>query len=147
MNLSEAEALARALMEQHKLVGWSFGFDLAKRRFGCCKFATKTITLSAYLVGLNDVPKVRDTILHEIAHALAGKRTGHGKMWRATALAIGCSSMRCYGDDVVQPAAKFKGTCPGCRRTILRLRRKRISCGACSPHVFSPSFLFVWTRC
>lgn len=145
MNLHAADSLVRSLIQEHKLHHWSFGFDRARRRFGSCNFSAKKITLSAHLVHLNDEDQLRDTILHEISHALAGPRTGHGEVWQATAEAIGCSSMRCYGDEVVQPAAKFKGICPGCGKTILRMRRKRISCGMCSL-TFDVRFLFVWSR-
>jgi hypothetical protein len=92
--------------------------------------ADEPIITSTFPQRLDHGAQVRDTILHEIAHALAGPRTGHREVWQATAKAIGCSSMRCYGDEVIQPAAKFKGICPGCRKTILRMRRVRITGGA-----------------
>lgn len=34
--------------------------------------------MSSKLVGLNEESKNMDTLLHEIAHALAGKKAGHG---------------------------------------------------------------------
>jgi len=67
-----ARILAVTLMQQHGLVGWTFKFDHARRRFGCCNFTRRTISLSRPLTFLNDDAEVRDTILHEIAHALAG---------------------------------------------------------------------------
>jgi hypothetical protein len=52
--------------------------DSAVRRFGTCRYSRKLITLSRQLIELNDQARVLDTILHEIAHALAGPKTGHG---------------------------------------------------------------------
>ena len=71
MNLKDAEELALSLMRKHGLSHWEFGFDRAKRRFGACNFSKKRISLSKYLTEVNEIEQVRDTILHEIAHALA----------------------------------------------------------------------------
>src|ERR1700760_1168305 len=98
-------------MHQHGLVGWTFRFDNARRRFGSCRYGSKLITLSRPLVYLNDVEQVRDTILHEIAHALApGDK--HGPRWRAACVKVGAIPKRCYTDDAVRSppraAARFK---------------------------------------
>ena len=54
-------------------------YDSAKRRAGVCRFATQTLGLSAPLTTLHSEVEVRDTILHEIAHALVGPRHGHDR--------------------------------------------------------------------
>ena len=35
--------------------------------------------------------QIRDTVLHEIAHAIAGHEAGHGPLWKATARRIGAT--------------------------------------------------------
>jgi predicted SprT family Zn-dependent metalloprotease len=145
MKLGDARRLALQLMEVHKVPSdWSFQFDRSKVRFGKCNFGRKEISLSQYLVELNDEAEVRETILHEIAHALAPRRAGHGPAWRVVAESIGCTAKRCYGDEVTRPTPKFKGTCPACRRVIFRHRRTAVACGRCSPR-FDRRFLFVWS--
>jgi predicted SprT family Zn-dependent metalloprotease len=145
MTLAEARELANQLMEKHKhLPHWSFHFDRSKVRFGRCNYGKKQISLSKYLVELNDEPEVRDTILHEIAHALLPRRAGHGAKWQAVALSIGCSGRRCYGPEIARPSPKFKGTCPVCRSVIYRHRRTVLSCAKCKSE-FDPTFAFVWT--
>ena len=75
MILAQARKLAHDLMRLHKLpAAWSFQFDRSKVRFGKCNYAKKEISLSQHLVQLNTETEVRDTILHEIAHALASRR-------------------------------------------------------------------------
>ena len=75
MNLNDAQSLAADLMQQHKLPReWSFGFDRSKVRFGKCDYGKKRISLSRHLVEANGIAVVRETILHEIAHALAPRR-------------------------------------------------------------------------
>ena len=35
--------------------------------------------------------QIRDTVLHEIAHAIAGREAGHGPLWKVTARRIGAT--------------------------------------------------------
>jgi predicted SprT family Zn-dependent metalloprotease len=103
VDLNEAAKLAFTYMHLHELDDWHFRFDRATTRFGCCHHRSKTISLSSALVCLNEKSQVRDTILHEIAHALAGPKVrAHGREWREIALRIGCNGRRCYGDEVLR---------------------------------------------
>src|SRR4051812_49651304 len=96
MNLYEAQHLARDLMDRHGLADWRFQFDHARRRFGSCRIRTRTITLSRPLTLLNPEDQVRDTILHEIAHALT-PGDGHGTKWRAAGARGGARPPRGFG--------------------------------------------------
>src|SRR5690625_5271673 len=80
MDLLVLKAYALRKMEEYGLLerGWSFEFDGASTRFGLCHFGRKVISVSEPLVLLNAEPECRETVLHEIAHALAGPRAGHG---------------------------------------------------------------------
>jgi predicted SprT family Zn-dependent metalloprotease len=124
----DAKLLARRLMIDHGLGDWTFQFDHAKRRFGCCFYQRRLITLSRPLTLLNDSQQVRDTILHEIAHALA-PGDGHGVKWRQTCVRIGAQPSRCYNDTAVRsPArapAKYLLGCRTCGWWIQRRRRIR----------------------
>src|SRR4051812_20322172 len=128
MNLYEAAHLARNLMSQHGLAGWKFTFDHARRRFGKCDYTHRRITLSRPLTLLNTLDEVRDTILHEIAHALCPK-DGHGARWRAICRKIGAKPMRCYNDaQVVSPPrrpAPYRFGCARCDWWVERRRRSR----------------------
>ena len=64
------------LLAEHDLHDWSFAFNRRKRAFGLCDYTRRTIFLSADLTELNDEAEVSDTLLHEIAHALAGHKAG-----------------------------------------------------------------------
>ena len=93
MNLDQAEQLALSLMREHGLLPrWSFAFDRAERRFGSCNERKRRITLSAAIVRLNSESEVRDTILHEIAHALVGVRWTRPTCSGRTASLIGCNA-------------------------------------------------------
>ena len=133
MNLQSAEILARRLFAKHKLSGWSFRFDRAKRRFGCCNFTTKTISLSKILTELNAPEKVRDTLLHEIAHALVGPRHGHDAIWKNQVRALGGKAAARFREaEIAIPRSKFVAFCPHCEKTFPTFRsRKNVACRAC----------------
>jgi predicted SprT family Zn-dependent metalloprotease len=130
--------MAEQLMRQHGITakGWRFQFDNAKRRFGVCKYKSKVIGLSRHLTELNDVDHVKDTILHEIAHVIAGEHgdRGHGILWKMTAKTIGAKPSRCYSSaEVVAPAKPLEVFCGNCGMTkqVFRRKSKRIACGIC----------------
>lgn len=133
MKLLAAKQLAVKLMAEHDLRDWKFEFDNAKRRFGLCSYRKKTISLSKALTELNDEFQIRDTILHEIAHALAGARCGHGYKWRLKAKEIGCTGTRCYSNAVIQPKGKYIYKCSECgEETHYHQRaRRNFACRTC----------------
>jgi predicted SprT family Zn-dependent metalloprotease len=87
---------AKALMSKHQLQQWSFQFDQAMKRAGCCHYTTRVISLSYEFAKRAPAEDITDTILHEIAHALVGRAHHHDTVWRAKALEIGCSGRRCH---------------------------------------------------
>ncbi len=145
MNLYEASHLARELIARHGLSGWRFSFDHARRRFGRCDYTNRRITLSRPLTLLNTLDEVRDTILHEIAHALCPK-DGHGARWRATCRRIGAKPARCYSDATVlsppRAPAPYRFGCPRCDWWVdrRRLSRRAYLCKHCRGKViFTPA--------
>ena len=136
MHPHDALVLARELVARHGLTGWSVRLDHARRRFGCCHYSRKLITLSRPLVLLNEEAQVRDTILHEIAHALT-PGAGHGARWKRRCVEIGAKPVRCYTDASVRsPArgpARFRIGCPSCDWWVDRRRRsrRRFACTRC----------------
>jgi hypothetical protein len=111
MNAGDSLNLLQQSLIEHGLSDWTGGLDNARRRFGMCNFSKKHISLSRPLCELNDETEVRDTVLHEIAHALAwkrhGKNCGHDKRWKAICVEIGARPQACYDDGVVQPTAPW----------------------------------------
>ena len=89
--LLEVAGQARELMDEHGLHEWTFRFSTAERRLGECRERERLIRLSRRHAVNGEPPEVRDTILHEIAHALAGAKAGHGPAWKAVAQRIGAT--------------------------------------------------------
>lgn len=111
MDLGVAGRMAQALMGEHGLRGWAFGFDRARVRAGACHWRDRRITLSAAITAAQGESEVRETLLHEIAHALVGPAHGHDAVWRAQARAIGSSGQRCYSGEEPVVAGRWQGRC------------------------------------
>jgi len=124
------EALAYALLTEHGLIGWTFGFDHAVRRAGCCNFRRKRISMALQFARRADEAEIRDTLLHEIAHALVGKKHNHDEVWRAKALQIGCSGERCH-DLCFTPPRYIVACRNGCWRATAERRRRNVVCREC----------------
>lgn len=90
---------------KYNLNGWTFEFDEAAKRYGWCDSNKKRISLSVILCVLNPRAETTQTILHEIAHAIAGCEHQHNLFWLQTARKIGYTGSRCYKNNVLTPAA------------------------------------------
>lgn len=145
MEVQQALSMGRRLMREHGLDGWSIVADRAKTRAGVCRFARRQIGISAPLTALHSEEEVRDTLLHEIAHALVGPEHGHDEVWRVTAVRIGCSGERCVPADAPRVPGDWVGRCPaGHERTRHRAPTRLMSCGRCSRR-FDTAHLFTWS--
>ena len=90
MNLKKAEQLTNKYLTLHLPdSGWSFKWDNAIGRLGVCKYKSKTISLSKRWVASLPESEVIDTILHEIAHAIAGFKAHHGYKWKQACIKLG----------------------------------------------------------
>lgn len=142
MDLFNAERQARMLMAAHGLTGWHFEWDNAARRFGRCTYSTKTISMSRQLTQQRSVEAVRNTMLHEIAHALVGAGHGHNEVWRRKAIEIGCDGKRCSSDKV-EVQYKYVAKCARGHIAGKYLRKPRAlsrsSCGKCHPN-YNPNY-------
>ena len=132
MEINKATTLAKILLIEFGLKDWTIDLNNAKKRFGYCRAGTKTIGLSKPLIELNKEEIVKDTILHEIAHALVGAGHGHNLTWKRKAIEIGCNGKRCYGDEVTIPKGKYTAICHNCGKETQRHKKGRdTACGRC----------------
>jgi predicted SprT family Zn-dependent metalloprotease len=150
MDPRDAQRLAAQLMHDNGLsgrvgFGWMARASLTFGRYtvrkvrddlGNLKVASETIQLSKALVQSNSEARVRETILHEIAHALAGIDAGHGPLWAGACLRLGIQPRQCgaMGIDTEPPLTGWHAHCAQCGHHYhaARLPTRRISCGRCS---------------
>jgi predicted SprT family Zn-dependent metalloprotease len=139
--------LAEELLGRHLPEGaWTFAFDSAKRRAGACDYTRRRITVSRYLAAKWDEEEVRQTLLHEIAHALAGHAAAHGPKWRSVARGLGYTGKRLHDGPIADERAAWVGTCAA-GHVHYRFRRPQsaLSCGLCA-RGFSRAALITWQR-
>lgn len=147
MEPAHAQRLARDLMDAHGLSTWTFRFDRGLRRFGACFPRDARIQLSRRLVEVNGEAQVRDTILHEIAHAWAFLRHGdgvaHDARWKAIARELGCDPKARWAHGAVQaPPLRWLAVCPNGHASERARRwtgRRPPSCAKCRPF-YDPRF-------
>ena len=128
--LQAIAARATAWLAAHRLEGWSFQFDDATKRAGCCNYQTRVISLAHAYARSAPEEAIDDTMLHEIAHALVGKAHGHDQVWQAQAVALGCSGHRCH--DVQFTPPRYIVMCDqGCWVTTAERRQRGAVCRTC----------------
>lgn len=114
--MEDVAEYARASMQACGLEGWSFAWDGAVRRLGCCKMTSRVISLSRHFVAAyleREPEQIRRTTLHELAHALAWlhhRERGHGAAWRLWCAALGIAGEKaaCKCEDFTPPERKQK---------------------------------------
>ena len=150
METDKAEHLARTLIFQHLGAGWRFEWDNAKQRLGSCRYIGSTITLSLPYARLSEERVVRETVLHEIAHALAGPGAGHGRDWKRIAVRLGVNPSSSTSDapDLRAETAPWVGTCPAGHvspKRFFRKPRQNYSCSQCSSK-WSPDHIITYRK-
>lgn len=137
---------ADALIASHLDASWSFAFDNAKRRAGMCDYSRKRISVSRYLAARYDDETNTQTLLHEIAHALAGPAAGHGPAWKKVARRLGYVGGATHNGETAEELAPWVGVCPAGHIAYRHRRPSRAtSCVRCAAR-FDSRYLFVWTR-
>lgn len=77
-----------ATLAERGVLGWTVIFSRESNRLGYCRFDSKEICISRKVV-VTDWSQAVDTAMHEVAHALAGKKAKHGPIWKAMAQELG----------------------------------------------------------
>lgn len=138
LTLGQAEQLATSLMQRHGVSadGWRFEWSRGRRRLGeaCIRekrdpltgktHRVKAIRLSRHLVAMNPEPVVRDVILHEIAHAIAGIDQGHNAVWKAACKRVGAKPHRLADESVEVVPGKYAIVCGLCQQHLAQRHRR-----------------------
>lgn len=132
MNYKEATDFANSSFAKWNLQDWSFGFNKNKRRLGVCFYKEKRIEVSIYHL-VNSDEDIKNTILHEIAHAICPKR-GHGIEWKRCCRLVGARPERCGKAASLDHAPhKWELKCSTCSH-ISKMHRKpkrKLACAKC----------------
>ena len=85
--------------KKHELNDWKYEISSKMTTtLGCTYHQTKTIRISKLHIKKHSKREIKDTILHEIAHALVGSDAHHNEIWKATAKKIGVKNLKASVD-------------------------------------------------
>ena len=146
--LDDVRVLAERLIGEHLSLAdhrWTFRWDHARRRAGACHHDTHEISLSRHITSLGSIDDAEQTLLHEIAHALCGKKHNHSQKWLDTARSLGYTGRVRHTGPTPDHLARWRGTCAA-GHVVLRYRKPRniiASCVVCNPR-FSRQHLIDW---
>jgi hypothetical protein len=115
--------------------GWKTNFTKVTQYIACCMFDEKRIVISLPHLNARSEAELKQTILHEIAHALAGYEAGHGEAWVSKAKEVGITEPtacvkgfsnldkgKALNPVEVRPEKKIKSInsfCPSCHETFV----------------------------
>lgn len=145
-DLDRVRRWADALIVLHLDPSWTFAFDNARTRAGLCSYDRKRISVSKLLAARYEDDEIHQVLLHEVAHAMAGPRAGHGPRWKKVATDLGYEGKRLHGGAIADELAPWIGHCP---EGHVHYRYKRptrtVSCAICSKK-FSPRYEISWRK-
>jgi predicted SprT family Zn-dependent metalloprotease len=119
----QVRQFAQQLLARHDLHDWSFAFNRRKRSMGMCFYECCTIELSLYFIERNSLEEIRETLLHEIAHALVGPGHGHDAVWKRKCQEIGARPIRCGHANM--PEGRWQARCGNCQQRFDRHRKPK----------------------
>ena len=107
----------------------------AKRRAGLACHDDKVIVLSSFVFKESD-EAIKNTILHEMGHIIAGPGIKHGPVWQRIVekmnQATGLHITRCYDDSempvhaaAIAKAYKYKFACEQCGQQLKYVKRSK----------------------
>ena len=148
----ELTAYAEAKLKEHGLAskGWTFGWQNYRRAFGTCHYSIKMIKLSLPMLKSGEsVEAMKGTIMHEVAHAIAGDKAGHGPVWKAAMIQLGQKPNRCRPSDGAKPDFKWRLSCESCDFSQGYFRKPATaaygSCPVCD-NKYNPEFILKLER-
>lgn len=123
MNKAQVASLAKNLLAANGFGHLPVTFSNTRQALGRCFFyggVPTRIDLSNYWMTRVPEEQVKDTVLHELAHAKAGHKAGHSYIWKRAAIEVGANPRRTADlpeelrVSVVSEISKYRATCQTC---------------------------------
>ena len=136
----ETKKLFDELKEEYNLNDWKLKFSRAYTTFGQCDYNSKRIIVSEKAIEQTTYKDVKQTLIHEFAHAIVGPSHNHNEVWRKQCIAMGGKGERCASVSLDKPYKYIVGCYDGCWKKRYMNRPKynvaRRICGKCKGKLF-----------
>lgn len=96
--------------------GWVYKFNYLKRKLGLCYHNRKVLEFSLPFVEVNTLDLMKNTIIHEVSHALVGPYHKHNHVWKSQCRDLGLMNPTavCVDPRLNSPVGPYQFTC-NCR--------------------------------
>lgn len=135
-------------MSEHGLdrKGWSFAPTYDRRRLGVCDYSNKVVGVSLLLADEVSEEVLTEVIIHEVAHVIAGRKAGHGPVWREVMESLGGDPRAKITIEGIIESDPWRGVCKKGHEVSMAASPRRIrSCALCSKS-FSLENLMKWFK-
>lgn len=123
--LRDALLVSAELLIEHGLNDWKIKLNGKRRVLAETNHTRKTILYSKHFVMVADKEQFIGVTIHEIAHALLGKRSGHGREFMELCKKLSPGSDYAANRKLEVNMYRYVLTCPGCGAQIKLLGKKR----------------------
>lgn len=112
-------AEARRMLADHGLTGWRVKLsNIMTKTYGICDHGKRELRIAGRIAAINPAAETRNTIAHEVAHAIVGHGAGHGPAWKRACRETGARPVRCHQANTVPTAHRFRGICEACGEDV-----------------------------
>jgi len=144
---TEKQKQVRAFWEEvqtkYDLHDWILRWGSGFRTLGRCMPRKKTILISKHHVEQSPWEELKDTVIHEAAHALCPGEH-HSPVWRQKFISMGGSGTRLHMGVPVKRTRGWRIECPNaCFEPFVRARRvhQTATCNTCKTSVVSSRYI------
>jgi predicted SprT family Zn-dependent metalloprotease len=144
-DLALIQELAEAALAdwQDDIPGWTFGWNNRTSSLGLCVYRKKQVQVSSIWASKLTDDEVMDTVLHEVAHAVAFTVHGchdHGPVWKKVCMELGCTPKATARTSIPMSElgiqTKWQVLCNDCKTVSLYQRKpkrdiKHYACMVC----------------
>lgn len=127
MDVNRCLIRSRRIMDSHGLINWSICLNSSKTIAGQCDYNNKTIWFSRHFIYSVQWKTFKETLLHEIAHALKPYH-GHDRVWRSFLQSIG-GTPSVHADQFFP--CRWIRFCDSCKWTEAVHNRTNVHCQKC----------------
>ena len=128
----DAQLMGDNLLKEHNLysLGWRTIFSKSEKYLAQCFYDEKRIVISTLHLNSCSEVSIKDTILHEIAHALVGYGHGHTRIWINKAIEIGLKDPKPCGHMNVDAGRGIKEVETKAKKELKAIQNLCPKCGS-----------------